>query len=792
MAQSWSSCCWQLTLASFLIMSGAISSCGDRAFAQITPDGNLPNNSTVTSEGDTNLIQGGTQAGTNLFHSFTQFSVPTGNTAYFNNLPTIENIFSRVTGGSTSNIDGVIKANGTANLFLLNPNGVIFGPNARLNIGGSFLASTASSLKFADGNEFSAKEFPTTPLLTVSIPIGLQFGENAGRIIVQGQGQGIRENSELIDTPVGLRVQPNQTLALVGGDIALEGGTLKTAGGRIELGSVAGSSLVSLASIDKGWSLGYEGVQNFRDIQLSQAAAVDASGAGGGDIQVQGRRVTLRDGSQMEASTLRSEPGGTLSINASDSVELIGQSATTQIPTYLVTIVYPEATGTGGNISLRTGRLIVRDGALVNTGTVGQGKGGNLTLTASDYVELSGTGTSPEGKVVPSGLYTQTEGTGDATDLTIITGRLSIRDGAVVSASTLLGAGKGGNLSVTASDSVEVVGSSALTTQTQSAGAAGELTLSTGQLSIRDGAFVSASTFGAGKGGNLSVTASDSVEVTGSRSGLFVSSRGSGDAGNLQLTARSTRLDNQGKINAETTSGQGGDIKLQVQDLLLLRRGSNISTSAGITGASGNGGNINIDTDLLAVFENSNITANAVVGRGGNVRISTQGLFLSPDSKITAKSERGIDGVVEINRADIDPSAELVVLPAELVDVSGLIAQGCPAGGSSVASGESKFIVTGRGGLPPTPRDTLSSETVLEDWGNFALASTQPVRSQQRQKNQSPSPADSTLHTHLAPDPIVEAQGWVIGDNGNVVLTANASTDTSHRPWLNPAACHGD
>jgi hypothetical protein len=171
------------------------------------------------------------------------------------------------------------------------------------------------------------------------------------------------DTRQLLNRAAGLKVLPEATLALVGSNVALSSAILTTDGGRIELGSVAGSGLVSLTPIDKGWFLGYDGVQNFGDIKLSQGSAVDASGAGGGDIKVQGRRVMLTESSQIAATTTGAEPGGTLAVTASDSVELIGYTP------FGVLTTQTRGDGDAGDIKINTGKLIAQNGAYVSTVT---------------------------------------------------------------------------------------------------------------------------------------------------------------------------------------------------------------------------------------------------------------------------------------------------------------------------------------------------------------------------------------------------------------------------------------
>ncbi|MCA1992435.1 MAG: filamentous hemagglutinin N-terminal domain-containing protein, partial [Coleofasciculus sp. S288] len=677
---------WWLGLASTCAISGVfIMSSVDCAFAQIISDGTLGNESSqVTGLGSLFIIRGGATRGTNLFHSFDQFSIPTGGLAFFSNNLAIQNIISRVTGSSVSNINGSITARGTANVFLINPNGIILGPNASLNIGGSFAATTANAIQFGDQGFFSAS-IPNIPppLLTVN-PSAFLFNQIAGQ----------RENS--ITVQAKLSVPNGRSLLLLGGNVSpnpsstgrilidgrMQGNrdALRALNGRVELGGVAEPGTVGLDVDGNSLRLSFPDGLALADVSLTNQANVTAnvsgnSSTGGGGIHLEGGQVTLagesritaqtgtnqnggdinirasqlilQDASQISASTIGEGKGGALTLRASEFVQLSGTDADGNARG-----LFSNSYGVGdaGELTIETGRLILRDGAQVLAATAPgtEGQGGTLTVNASESVELSGT--TPNG--YPSRLSTQTDGTGDAGNLTILTRRLIVQDGGQVSAITL-GAGQGGTLTVNASDLVELSGTTitpeglflgGLATETidvltQDTGDAGALTISTRQLIVRDGAKVSAATATSGLGGPLTVNASESVDVSGGGR-LTTETRTAADAGDLTITTGQLNVSDRGLVSASTSGeGDGGNLTVNASDSVTLSSNGQLSVA---TSGAGAAGNLTITTRQLSGQDSAQISASTSgTGTPGNIFVREADSVVLNNSSISTAVNPG-------------------------------------------------------------------------------------------------------------------------------------------------------
>ena len=395
-----------------------------------------------------------------------------------------------------------------------------------------------------------------------------------------------------------------------------------------------------------------------------------------------------------------------------------------------------EATGEGGNaggITINAEQLTVTDGATVSAE--------NVSGTSSDII-LKGLNTL---EVLDGGEITASTETGTAGNLKVNQDENPVNSVQI--------SGEGSRLAVEATGGDNIAANSFLSNETEQFAIAGDLTVNAGEMSITDGGAVTVSS-PQGQAGNLTIT-----------------------------TAKNLRL-NRGSITAVTgRSGveSGANIFLNVGENLFLA--SLISANAN---GDADGGNVTIDARfVIASFPSippgSDIIANAQRGDGGRIAITADGIFgiefrefLTFLNDITASSESGAAGIVTLNTPNVDPSRGVTEL-AQPVDPSNQIVRVCIPTEEGTSA---EFTVTGRGGLPASPSDVLSRDTVLEDLGTLA---TSPQPSDQTEEISNP-PAPPTA-------PLVEAEGWVVAKNGDIIFTSKAASESPQPRWQPSLSC---
>ncbi|NER99288.1 MAG: S-layer family protein, partial [Symploca sp. SIO1B1] len=524
-----------------------------------------------------------------------------------------------------------------------------------------------------------------------------------------------------------------------------------------------------------------------------------------GDLEIITGSLEVTNGAELGADTFGEGNAGSVRITAKDTVHFSGVGSN-RVSSGAFSQVNQGAVGNGGDVEVTTGSLEVTNGAVLGAGTFGEGNAGGVKITAREKVSFDGVGSNGRSSSAFSSVEQGAVGNGG--DIEITTGSLEVTNGAQLSSNTF-GEGNAGDVRIIATDKVRFDGvgsdgfsSSAASQVNQGAvGDGGDIEITTGSLEVTNGAFLSSSTLGEGNAGDVRIIATDKVRFDGVGSDgfptgvfsqvnqgavgdggmiqitagsllltdAFISSisEGNGTAGDIKIDTRQNLETNRSSIQTTTLSGDGGDINLWVGYLLLLRDNSQIATTAGIAGAGGDGGDININAEFVVAVprEDSDISANAFNGRGGNITITVQGIFglqfrvsLTPLSDITASSEFGLNGEFQLNLlSPVDVTQGLSELPADTVTSE--LNQSCQAGGSQSAG---SFINTGRGGLPPDPTEPLGSSDLWEDVQLPKKAST-----------------DTTDLPTTTSGKLIEAQGWIVNQTGQIELVAQLPATTS-------------
>ncbi|GBC62105.1 hypothetical protein DENIS_3068 [Desulfonema ishimotonii] len=718
-----------------LVLVILILQCGPAVlYADVSLDGTIGPAGAITFQGPDCDIRAeyGEQIGANLFHSFEQFSISSEESATFSGPTSVENIISRITGGDVSQIDGLLRsAIPGADLYFLNPAGVIFGPGAALDLSGAFHVSTADYLRMG-----TDEQFYTLPLkgevLSASPPAAFGFLDSTpGPITFDGSA---------IESP-------GSTLSVIGGDISVTNGAgLSIDGGRLNMAGVASAGEVTpenagldVSSFTRLGDVTISGSDNGRSSSVYvQYGSIYIRGgrflADNSEIfadtpytvtedtasvlDIRADTVEIRNNALISTDTFGPVDGSDLVIQAEETVDISGS-------TLRVGSFGTKASGNAGSLTIEGGDIVLRNGAQIQSESrqKSTGNGGDVRLKASGTVSLSDTA-----------VDTFTTGVGNAGNVIIEAGNVQLEEGAEIRAYTQ-GTGNAGNVEISAEEKLTLQGDAAIKNQTENQGDAGDIRMTASRIQMGETASVSSSgTYlesGAGDAGQIYLRANDSILLEDATC-IRTETGGQGQAGDIFLESNTVRITGRAWLSSASTSeqsgGDAGTITVDAAETAELSGGSFLTTEAADAGGgkirvnagqtvylnggeintsvargAENGGDITIGDDAshtgpeFVILSQATIRANADQGDGGAIFITTDNYFRSGDSVVEASSGRGNDGIIRIEAPDADITGSLAVLPDQFVRADQW--QKTPCSRQS-AENVSRFVIAERDGVP--------------------------------------------------------------------------------------------
>ena len=711
-----------------LLSSAVLLLAAPPAPAQITPDGTLGGEgSTVTPDalvqGDlADLIEGGAIRGGNLFHSFLEFNVDLGQRVYFANPAGVESILSRVTGGDPSNIFGTLGVDGAADLFLINPNGIVFGENASLDIQGSFYATTAEAIPLGEG-VYSATAPEQSSLLTVdpSALFSSYLSDASGDIENRGQ-LAAGENLTLAGNRLDLEGQ-----VAAGGDLTLLGTAVQIrdtaavpfvgfAGGDLLVQGDEGVDIVALSHPDSG-------LYSYGDMVLRSANPVggDAHYWSGGSFRVENLDGSIGDLfspvdpiirtfgdvviDEYEGSSLHILAGGsvnigTAEINAPDAgqlgIDFLQETLTLSNGTVVAidggaqpTLdvragVAPAAIGLipPGNVTGLNPAFLLLGFDAANGPTSADITVGDVFVDAPNGLVLLTNQYQPNTALAGGNIVVTGEGIyGDGIDARGFGGQggaiyLDARSNINVINSFISTTGTGevgdvvllanNDISFNTQDNSQTGAFSRL--QRNGIGTGGNIRIRSNNLSILNGATLDASIFGTGEGGDIDIEVSGNIVLAGNgRSSIEndVANSAIGNSGDINLRAGSVFLQDGAVISAQTFGqGNSGNINIIAEERFHLEgigdsRFNTLILSRVFGGANGNGGSINISSGSFSMTNNAQIATSVEgVGDAGNIAIEADDTVSLINSTIFTEVS---DGAVSGNMGGIGNAGDITI-----------------------------------------------------------------------------------------------------------------------------------